>query len=64
VAFRNLLLWHFPADALVSVNGNENLADDFQFQWLEPLPNFDPFEDKGKQYFSFCRKISLEKIHI
>jgi alpha-glucosidase len=64
VAFRNLVLWHFPSDALVSVNGNENLADDFQFQWLEPLPNFDPFEDKGKNYFSFCRKISLEKIRI
>jgi hypothetical protein len=26
------------------------------------LPNFDPFEDKGKSYFSTCQRISLEGI--
>ena len=40
----------------------EKLPEDFQFHWLASLPNFDPFEDKGKQYFSFCRRISLNGI--
>ena len=64
--FRNLLLWHFPADAPLSINGipNANKAEDFQFNWLEELPNFDPFEDKGKGYFSFCRRISLETLTV
>jgi alpha-glucosidase len=62
VFFRNLCLWHFPADAQISVNGLKNNPEDFQFHWLESLPNFDPFEDKGKQYFSFCRRISLNGI--
>lgn len=59
VFFRNLLLWHFPDDAGIRLNGNLHSPENFQFEWLEKLPNFDPFEDKGKRYFSFCRRISL-----
>lgn len=60
VNFRNLYLWHFPQEAGALIQGDWRLAEDAAFEWLEPLPSFDPFEDRGKQYFSFCRKISLK----
>jgi hypothetical protein len=46
----------------VQVQGEWKIAVKRKFEWLEPLPNFDPFEDKGKSYFSDCQCISLEGI--
>ena len=62
VSFRNLYLWHFPEGSHVQVQGEWKIAVKRKFEWLDPLPNFDPFEDKGKSYFSDCQCISLEGI--
>jgi alpha-glucosidase len=60
VRFRHLFLWHFPVLAQLKVQGENKMAFPAQFEWLGPLPNFDPFEDKGKSYFSDCQCISIE----
>jgi len=56
----NIFLWHFPqSDGKLIMDGKEYSTEKGSFNWLEPLPNFDPFEDKGKVYFGNCLKISL-----
>ena len=62
IAFRHLYLWHFPEGSHIEVQGDWKAARPASWQWLEPLPNFDPFEDRGKSYFSACQCISLQGI--
>jgi len=55
-----IYLWHFPQNERpIVVDGFEKFAQQSKFTWLEPLPNFDPFEDKGKGYFSDCKMVDL-----
>jgi alpha-glucosidase len=57
----SIYFWHFPEDwSKVRFQGIEHHLVATSFEWLEKLPNFDPFEDKGKTYFSDCRKIVID----
>ncbi len=60
VLFRSLFLWHFPHGVQVRTGSEIKTAEPFHFEWLEKLPNFDPFEEKGRSYYSECQRISLE----
>lgn len=57
--FTSIFLWHFPANAVVQLNNQKVPAEEGTWNWLEPLPNFDPFEDKGKIYHNTCQVIHL-----
>jgi len=51
-------LWHFPQNSKpITVDGVEKPTKNTKWAWLDPLPNFDPFEDKGKGYFENCMMI-------
>ena len=43
----------------VVIDGFEKPVHNSKWTWLDPLPNFDPFEDKGKGYFSDCKMVGL-----
>lgn len=50
-------LWHFGelnSEATLQVNEREVSLQKGMYSWLDPLPNFDPFEDKGKRFFGDC----------
>lgn len=52
--------WHFGNDPMAfRVNGKEVQASPGIFSWMDPLPNFDPFEDKSKRYFDKCLVANL-----
>jgi alpha-glucosidase len=59
LGFTSIYLWHFPANAVVEFNNQKVHAEKGTWNWLEPLPNFDPFEDKGKTYYNTCQIIHL-----
>ena len=51
-----IYLWHFPQNGRpIVVDGVEKPVQNSKWMWLDPLPNFDPFEDKGKGYYSDCQ---------
>ncbi len=53
-----VFLWHFPDSCNeISLRGKSLKTENSRYDWLESLPNFDPFEDKGKSYFGECKKI-------
>lgn len=62
LTFRNLYLWTqentLPG---LSISGNQSKLHTAHFAWLDPLPNFDPFEDKGKTYQLPCLRASLNQ---
>lgn len=53
-----IYLWHFPeANRTVTIENKAYTATPAHFEWLAALPNFDPFEDKSKTYYSNCHAI-------
>lgn len=57
--FTTLYLWHFPEIQMIEYNKRSHCPQPGNWPWLESLPNFDPFEDKGKSYFTACQVIQL-----
>jgi alpha-glucosidase len=57
IQISGLYFWHFPHSVKkISFQGDDYLLEGAIFFWMDALPNFDPFEDKGKEYFSSCKK--------
>jgi len=52
-------LWHFPEGAQIHFRDTLYSSVNDKWSWLDKLPNFDPFEDKGKTYFDNCQTITL-----
>jgi hypothetical protein len=57
--FKSIYLWHFPINTMIMINKQTFSSEAGIWNWLEPLPNFDPFEEKGKTYFNTCQVIHL-----
>ena len=50
-------LWHFQEwndTSTILINGRSASLQKGNFAWLDPLPNFDPFEDKGRRFSEEC----------
>ncbi|HPI11690.1 MAG TPA: glycoside hydrolase family 31 protein [Catalimonadaceae bacterium] len=58
-SFTTIYLWHFPEIQMINFNNRSHSLQQGNWSWLESLPNFDPFEDKGKSYFSTCQVIHI-----
>lgn len=58
-----ILLWHFPlkrGKRLVSIFHKQQIeCVQSTFDWLDTLPDFDPFESKASQYFNKCLRLPV-----
>lgn len=58
-----IFFWHFPkvnaSKPKLTSNGKSYFLEPSEYSWLENMSNFDPFENKGAQYFNTCFAASI-----
>lgn len=72
--FHSLFLWHFPEQRdkkwFAHYDTYKMEFEKSTFSWIDPLPDFDPFESKSNHYHSQCLgvhipfKKEIETIHL
>lgn len=60
IIIEKIVLWHFPGTEYeVSIGKQTWKTTEDSFDWMAPLPDFDPFERKDQQYFNRCLSCRL-----
>lgn len=55
IIIEKIVLWHFPENQYTLTQGKQNWKTGVDhFHWMDPLPDFDPFERKDREYFHQC----------
>jgi alpha-glucosidase len=59
VSFQSLYLWHFPAETgFILISEHEYPVVPATYDWVDPLPNFDPFENKSCLFPNSCLQVT------